>query len=242
MKYSDYEKKIYSVTKVLRFSYIHRIALILITAIIVGVSATLVGTKGIVFDLFSFKETYEYGEVDKGNTGAFMGSASFEYSLKGENKWSEEFPKYIGEYEARAKSSNNFGSQYYGNHREFKIVKKQIDVKVASSLITYGDEIKVTTSKLSFEDKLDSYSVSIKNKEESIWNVTPNTNALHIKNKDGEDVSDCYEFVAYSSPVQVKKRPISIKSADASKEYDGTPLVNDSFRYQFFKCPDLHDL
>lgn len=229
MKYSDYEKKIYSVTKVLRFSYIHRIALILITAAIVGVSATLVGTKGIVFDLFSFKDTYEYGEVDKGNTGAFMGSASFEYSLKGEDKWSEEFPKYIGEYEARAKSNNNFGSHYYGNHRQFRIVKKQVDIKVTSSLITYGDEIKVSTSKLSFNDKLDSYSVSVQNKEEAIWNVTPNVNSIHIKNSDGEDVTDCYEFVSYSSPVQVKKRPITIKSADASKEYDGTPLIDNSF-------------
>lgn len=228
MKYSDYEKKIYSLTKVLRFTYLYRAVFIAATAVTAVSIVTLVTTKGIVSnDYEGFKTEYVYGEVASPSTGAFMSDASFEYCLDGNERWTDEVPTLVGTYYARAKSRNNYGSYYYGKSQKFSITKKTIKVSVVPSSITYGEDIKVSTDSLPFDDKLETYQVNIENKESASWNVTPTS--VQIKNADGVDVSSCYNFVPETKKVKILKRPLSITSKDATKEYDGNPLSCNEF-------------
>lgn len=48
-----------------------------------------------------------------------------------------------------------------------------------------------------------------------------------IKNSSGEDVSSCYTINPIYGDITIDKRTVTLTSAEATKEYDGTPLTDD---------------
>jgi len=71
---------------------------------------------------------------------------------------------------------------------------------------------------------------------------TPNYFSVRILNKSGKDVTGEYDIDCQYGELQVIPRHIFIKSADASKAYDGNPLKSDAYEILTGKILDTHTL
>ena len=60
-----------------------------------------------------------------------------------------------------------------------------------------------------------------------------NTYTFTILDSEGVDVTNKYTITKLEGTITVNKRPISLRASDASKEYDGTPLVSNSKEYSW---------
>src|SRR5574344_355056 len=229
--YDEYVKQIQKAVSFRNWAFRFRFLLIGIGSFIAISAASLVGTKGLVTNAEAIGATYVYGEPLNYRCNAFMGTASYEFSTEGSNLWSAEQPRIPGHYRLRGKSSNNFGSSYYGPEQPFVIVPKPISLAPAESEITYGDSPTLALDvPLVTGDSLDSsYLFDYGDKTQDSWSITPKVSSVSIHNAKGEDVTSYYGHSPKTLPVAIRKRSITIQTQGASKTYDGTPLSQSSY-------------
>lgn len=230
MRYEEYEKKIIKKRKVWKFFFRFRVPLIITGVTIALVSGSLVGTKGVVIDKKTVYPTYIYGEGYEYESVSFLSDMAYEFAPIDSNEWTSTSPIRVGQYKMRSKSSNLFGSYYYGEVRTFEILPKEIDVEVMESSVTYG-ETPTIALELPFDDQLvDGYTFNIDGDlTTDKWNYTPDIGSLTIHDASGADVTNCYTLNVKPKDVDILPRTIAISTGSTSKIYDGAVLENQDF-------------
>ena len=167
-----------------------------------------------------------YGESLNFQAKAFLKSVTYEYS-NGRSKWSENLPTAPGSYEVRAVSKGIFGNLKYSESQEFEIIPRDVTLTVMGYNYNYGDDIKLDGSLISGD------TASIVGFTTNVADIgrhtIPQDVDITIINKDGQDVSSCYNVTFEETEVSINKRQITINVTDAEKVYDGTPLSSDSY-------------
>ncbi len=79
MLYSEYSRKMAKVAVALNFVRKYKFVIIAVIAAILAIVATLLGTRGLVFDRHECPATIEYGTDFPYRAGAFLGDVRYEF-------------------------------------------------------------------------------------------------------------------------------------------------------------------
>ena len=220
------------VRKVLDFFHRFRFVFLGIIIAITAPLITLSVAKGSVTSVSKFEISYTYGEEITYSGSAFMGETSFEFRKKGETVWQEEAPKYVGEYEVRAKCKGNYGYKYSSVY-SFAIDPLEVSISIKNDHINYGDDHPALTYELLGGDTLNSdYTVNYADLTKNTTTALLDTSTLKVHNKDNEDITDCYAFTTEEKEITFNKSVINIKFADDfSTTYDGNGYTNDNWEH-----------
>ena len=223
MRYQQYKNKMMKIRKVIDFFYRFRFVFAgVITAVIAG-SIALDLSRGNITQTSDFKISYTYGEKVEGSGTAFMSKVTFEYRRKGEEEWSEEAPKYAGEYEARARSEGSHGYKYSEPYT-FEIKPYVTAFAIKDEKINFGDDSPELTYNLLPGDHIEEdYVVEYADLTEKKTTAKLDVNSVRIVNSDNIDVTDCYEVTTEEKEIEFIPSPITF----TFKEVDPYPFVGD---------------
>lgn len=232
MRYSNYKKKMQRVRKVLDF--FHRFRFVFI-GIIIAITAPLVTlniTKGNITKVSTFEVSYTYGEGMTYSGSAFMGEVSFEFRKVGEEEWTEQEPRYVGQYEVRAKCKGNYGYKY-SSVSTFDITPKEVPVTIKNDNINFGDDHPALTYELLAGDTLNTdYLVNYADLTSPTTTALLDTSTLKVTDNAGVDVTNCYSFTTEEKEISFNKATINIKFADnVVTTYDGNEYTNDGWEH-----------
>ncbi len=194
--------------------------LVLLLALI----GTLLGITGIVVGE-EFPMSVTYGEALNFEAKAVFRDARVEYRAVG-GEWSSEEPRLVGEYEARGVSESVTGGDRFGEAIRFTIVPRPVDVTVSSDDIVYGDAPSAS-AELAYGDRLSA--VSFKYEWQTSVRCLISVSSALILNEEGADVTNCYALNFPRDSIGITPRPITVRTAAAEKEYDGTPLTAEGY-------------
>ena len=235
MRYEEYENKIRKRAKAKRILRFFRLPLIGLSVLIVALIVTLLQVKGIVTEETQFMKTYTYGESFSATASTFLdGDVIYEYCLEGSNEWTTDPPKHPGNYQARAVSSNGFGVPTYGAVQMFSIEPLKAEVEIATDKFTYGNQPVISyhlegsdEDGLFMNDTIVDYSLNYDDFSKSKTSVQVDKSSIKVVNQEGEDISDCYDFICKPRDVTILPIPLTIEFGGGEKVYDGTPLTAD---------------
>ena len=223
MQYENYEKKVARIEKALKFVFRHLGLFLLGFGIVLAGIATLLGTKGIITENSSCPESIIYGEGLDYEAKAFISDVQYEYSPKGKDKWSTEFPKDPGEYEVRAAAKALFGYRY-GEEQTFTVLPRETNVDIASRDVIYGNDPALSLS-LAYGDRVGEAHFDY-NEDRTVARLDPDS--IVIVDEKGTDVTDRYSLKMNATEWKIitRDRPLTVSSESAEKVYDGTALTN----------------
>lgn len=221
MRYQQYKNRMLKIRKVIDFFYRFRFVFAgVITAIVAG-SIALDVSKGSIVETSKFKVSYIYGEKIEGSGSAFMSKVTFEYRRKGEDEWSEEAPKYAGEYEARAKSEGNHGYKYSEPY-SFEIKPYVTTFAIKDERINFGNDSPELTYDLLPGDRVEgTYTVHYEDLTQTSTNAELDLSSIKIYNSDNVDVTACYEFSTEPKEISFIPAPLTFNFA----KVDSYPFV-----------------
>ncbi len=228
MIYDNFKQKLNKIKKVLSEIHRFRIPILSALAVIVAVTATLLGTNGIIYAEGTCMSVVTYGEKVSYQATAFMSSVSYEYYDPATELWTEDFPLYPGKYRVRTVAEGSFGSLRYGKEQDFEIVAKTVDVSVSEETLPYKDRPTVK-AELIKGDRVECFSFRYTGLGTDEVYVQPILGEISVYNSRGVDVSACYDINAVKTPIVFTERPLQIAVADASKVYDGQPLTSETY-------------
>lgn len=211
-----------------RFRFVFLGAVIAITAPLVTLSIM----KGNITDVSTFEASYTYGQGFTYSGSAFMGEVSFEFRKKGDTEWTTEEPRYVGDYEVRAKSKGNYGYKYSAV-TTFSIDPKEVPVTIKNNNINFGDDSPALTYELLPGDTLNKdYIVNYADLTATTTTASLDLSTLKVTNKENKDVTDCYTFTTEDKEISFNKQTINIKFADdIVTKYDGNDYANDEWEH-----------
>ena len=224
MQYERFESKVIKVANFLKLISKHMAKIIVAGSVLLLAIAALLFSKGIVLGSESYPTLITYGEELGYKAKAFLSKVTYEYRNSSGGDWTAEVPVSPGDYQVRAVAKALFGYRY-GDGEDFTIAKKEVTVTVSDKAMIYGDDFLVTAD-MAYNDKVvcDAFEY---NKDKT--KVTVNVNSIHAYDEDGNDVSDRYVFSTTEKSIVYNKRKITIKTSDATKTYDGTPLKSEAY-------------
>ena len=224
MQYEKYEARVAKIANVMKFIFRHMKKIILCLSLIVVVTGTLLGTKGIIVSAESCPAELTYGDGLDYSANAFLSSVKYEYRAKDSEEWTSEMPVLPGEYYVRAVAEALFGYRY-GDEELFVLKPRPITVSVSGSGYTYGEKPTLVAD-TAFSDTLvcDSFDYSA-----DMTKITAIKSAIKVTSADGKDVTSSYEITAAEGNVKINPRPISISIPDKSKTYDSTALSSSEY-------------
>lgn len=232
MRYQNYKAKMMKIRKVLDVFYHLRFVFIGVAVVTAASITTLDLTKGNITEVSKFEISYTYGDDIQYSGSAFMGNVSFEFRRKGEESWTEDKPRFVGKYEARAKSLGNHGYKY-SDISSFEIKPYKVDVSITSSTISFGCDNPALTYTLLPGDTLNKdYIVNYEDKTVKETKASIDETSLKVTDKDGVDVTSCYEFTCEDKDITFAPAPIVV-TFDENKilTYDGNEYTNDGFKF-----------
>ena len=153
-----------------------------------SVSAFLlsIGKVNIITDC---QEEVVYGDNLEFSAKAFLKKVSYEYST-GRGKWQTTLPTEPGSYQVRAVSKGIFGNLKYSESQSFEIIPRDVKLTVNGYNYSYGDDIKLSGSLISGDTAtIVGFTTSVSDVGKQI---IPEDVEITIINKDGQDVSNCY--------------------------------------------------
>lgn len=212
MRYQQYKNKMMKIRKVLDFFYHLRFVFLGIIVVIVAAAITLDVSKGSITETSKFEISYKYGEKISYSGEAFMGNVSFEFRRANTNdEWSEEEPRYVGKYEARAKSLGNHGYKY-SDITTFDITPIEATVAIKDDRVNFGPDFKpaITCSLLPGDTLSKDYKVTYDSLVDESTNATVDLTSLQVFDKDNVDVTSCYTFVTEPKLLQYNKEKLVI--------------------------------
>lgn len=233
MLYDSYKNKILKWASVRDFVFKHKIFFCLCLAVLVAVLSTLLYFKGNFTSTFTCDEQFIYGERLNVKSSAFLAFTDYEYREKGSEEWSNSKPTKPGDYEVRALANTVFGRNY-SNVLTFSIEKKKVEIGAIESDVGYGDT-PTFGGNLGYDDYLDQsllkYSKGVVGGDFK-QNFKVDISSVVIKNKQGENVTSCYDITCPVRSVQILKREITLKVENASKVYDGESLSSSNYNLE----------
>ena len=217
-RYSDYEKKIAPWVKAKNFVVRHRVLLLCLAAASACAAVVLTSTKGVVKEETVISDHITYGQILSYSASAFMGDVSYEFSPAEEESWTSVVPNAVGSYKMRAKSSNSFGGDYYGDVHYFTIDPMEISCSLASTEYAYGSKPGLSIE-LSGSDKVASYEIVYDDisKEKPTASITN----LKIENEAGGDATNNYKITFVDSEVSLGKGSLELTFDTKTYVYDG---------------------
>ena len=229
MRYDSYESKIVKIANIFKFIFKHKIKIMISMAVMLTTTVTLLATKGIIVGAKECPDEILYGETLEYSPGAFISDINYEYSSDAEN-WTSEHPILPGSYYVRAVSNASFGERY-GEPQSFRILPKPIEVKIKNTNVEYG-KLPEISAELEYGDVLSCdgfiYSPS---ENAGTKNVTPDMRNLKLTDKNGLDVSFCYQITPVTLQMTVVPREVNLTVHDSSKIYDGLPLTPSGYTW-----------
>lgn len=248
MLYENYQKKILRVAGVL--AKIVRLLPLIITAmaLVIATVVTLLAVKGTVGELSCSTEVV-YGEQVQCEAKAFLSRVRYEYSADG-STWSEEHPRFPGNYWVRAVGNGSFGGEKYGEPKSFTVLPKKITVSVAESEIVYGDVLSLSADTVyndvaacdryitddkwlatgiadTYPELVDPYGGLAYFKK---LEITPDSKNITILDENGNDVTACYTFETITTDITLKYREITVLVESATHIYDGIPFSFEEYK------------
>lgn len=219
MRYDKYLNRINKLNKVINGIYRLRFVLASVASVtLVGV-LTFEFTKGIV-KLENFdKVEFVYGDIVSASSSAFANYAEVEYREVSQDEWNKEAPIYPGNYQVRGVSKNGFGSKTTSDPIDFTIRPKDVEVSISESQITYGDLPHVSASLFGI-DKISTYKVKYDDEFTNKTKAVVDKKSVVIVDKEGKDVSFCYNITAKERELDVLPRSIFVSFADNEKLFD----------------------
>lgn len=232
MKYSSYKARMQKIRKVMDFFYRLRFVFLGIVVVITSSLLALSIAKGSITEVSTFEISYRYGEDITYSGSAFMGEVSFEFRKKGEQEWSEEKPKYVGDYEVRAKCKGNYGNKY-SSVSTFSIDPIEAPITIKNNHIDYGDDHPPLTYQLLSGDRInDDYKVNYEDLSANTTTALLDLSTIQIFDSDNVDVTNCYTLSTEEKEVTFNKSIINIKFDDnIVKKYDGGSYTNDGWEH-----------
>ena len=227
MLYSEYSRKMAKVAVALNFVGKYKFVIIAVIAAILAIVATLLGTRGLVFDRHECPATIEYGTDFPYRAGAFLGDVRYEFRAADGGEWTGETPTRAGKYLVRAVSSRTGGANSYGEVHEFEIVPKVTDIVIADSVV-YG-EIPDCTAELAYGDRLVCEKFEYHDLSQTATEVRAVVSEVKAIAANGDDVTSSYSFVSRYDTIVFKPREIEITVPDAVSEYDGMPFSSSKY-------------
>ena len=228
MRYDEYRKKMLKVKKVLDFFHRFRYVIIgtisSITIATITIVLTLDLSKGNIMETSDFSISYTYGEKISYSGTAFMGEVSYEFRRANTNDpWTEEEPRYVGTYEARAKSKGNHGYKY-SNVSTFSINKKDTPISLKYDKVNYGDDSPELSYTLLAGDTLEKdYTVTYERYDLNETTAYVDISSLKVFDQNKVDVTNCYNFIDEGSPITFNKQKITVHFVEPEEyTYDGT--------------------
>ena len=229
-RYDQYVEKILSLRRTLDILHHYRILLILVAALILGAILSLMAVIG-HFTAIPTDCTYFYGETPSLGADAFLSGISYEFSQE-DSIWHAGLPQVPGTYRVRALSINGFGKTRHSKDAEVTILPRSLSVTIRPESIPYGDSLQeaalaaTAISGLSDGDQVAHLSHDLKRHTKDTYAVT--LSDLRIQNAAGQDVTDCYTFIAPESTFTVIPRPVTVQTENANKVYDGQPWTDET--------------
>ena len=215
MLYKNYKNRLEKIAKIIDFIKKHRTLILSCIGVLLALSIAFVAVRGTITSPINISSTeIVYGEQISCEADALFRKVDFEYKKDGESEWVGGYPEKAGAYLVRGYALNSFGSKNYTDEKAVIIKPKPIDLKPATSVITYGEVPKVVGSLIN-GDSVDQESVLL-NFEKTVGNVsfTVESDSVKILNKNGEDVTYCYEIITPETTVVVNKKHVRRNAFD----------------------------
>ena len=219
MLYQEYKSKIEKRMAFWKRLRRWRVPIITVLAIVLLLAISFVATKGMVTGDTLLDEKIEYGKEPVFSAKALFADVWYEYKTAEGGEWTREAPTEMGEYRVRAVSKGIFG-QRYGEEAVFYIVPRVIEVSVDGERVVYGEN-PLPTASLAFEDRVICGEFVFADTTKPSTEVTPVLSSIVIKDKDGADVTHCYQISVKTKTVFFDKRDITVIVDSKETEYNG---------------------
>lgn len=230
MGYEEYERRILRIHEWKKRIYKFRYVISSLLLFCLALFFTLFSTKGLIIQDSILNEEYTYGEPINRNSSAFMASApDYQYKSESSTDWSYEVPTHPGTYSSRSVSLGNYGNPLYGKTQKFRIVKRKADVAITSQLVEYGNLPSIDCNLVN-GDSVYSYNVVYSDitKEKTQAEVKKDDFIIH--DKDGNDVTDCYDFTFRKSDIEILPVPLHFVLESKTSTYDSSILVGGVYK------------
>lgn len=230
--YKDYEAKVAKIAKKFAFVKRHKFPIIGIVVTLFTFLFTMLGVSGIIQkDLSLNKQEFVYGEpISFEKSTAFISSTHYEYALDETNPtWTDVVPTTVGDYLMRTYTYNGYKVKRYGATSKFRITPKEIDLKITSQYVVYGEKpFTNADSVLNKGDSIEYIGVNYENLSSiqpgDSTNVEIDTNSIQILNAKGDDVTSSYSIKTEKQYLRINRRELTLTSNSLSKDYDGIEL------------------
>ena len=219
MLYQEYKLKIEKRMAFRKRLRRYRVPIIAACAIVLALALAFVITKGMVTGSQLSNDKIEYGNEPDFSAGALFADAWYEYRKSNDTEWSTKIPVEMGEYYVRGVSRGIFGIRY-GEEKLFSIVPRVIEVYADGERVKYGEN-PTPTADLAFDDRVycDQFVFADTTREKT--DVTPVLEAIVIKDKNGTDVTGCYQIKVKAREIAFNKRDITLIIDSKETEYNG---------------------
>ena len=231
MLYQDYKNKINKRVKIRRLLRRYRVPIISAISLIIILIVSFMTTKGMVFDDSLENVKIEYGNKPSFTASAVFSDVRYEFSRASENNWTATIPVLMGDYKMRIVSNGVFGERY-SSEQFFSIVPRKISVVTNTPSVVYGENPSVTAS-LAFDDSVVCSKFVFEDRTMQQTNVTPVKEAVRVIDKNGEDVTECYDVFVESASITFTKRDITLTVGSVNIDYN-----NEYFSHEVWEVTD----
>jgi len=224
--YERYENRIKKVAKIKNQMYRFRILIISTFSVIMATIIVLLSIKGNITSLPSIPQELIYGEEIAPTSTALFTGVSYEYR-QANGDWSPEVPKRAGEYEVRSVADATIGTKH-SEPVKFTILPKNIDLKIKSNRVNYGEYPIFNTDVLIKGDRIKEYTFTYDDLKANKTLANLNMASIVIVDENDIDVTASYNISFYNNEAQeISFIPLNINLTPdgASKIYDGKELT-----------------
>ncbi len=239
MLYENYEKRILKVQKFLLGVKKYRFLIIAVAFVLLLAIGAFVFFKGAMTADLKGDLVYTYGEqISVSGAKCFCGRAEYEFSSDGGSSWNKESPLLPGHYSVRAVSKRAFGRKDVGKPVSLKINRKAVEIGYEDKRPLYDAKDVGIYASLVGGDEITNYELECNYFSKRDAEVIVKKASLKVRNKDGKDVTEAYEFQIEKYRLLLDKMKLVIKATDAEKVYDGQPLFSDRYEMTEGKLAD----
>ncbi len=237
MLYQSYKNKLEKRRR--RFERFWRFRLLFLFALLMLLAAAgaLMGVKGQVTKV-TVPGRFSYGEPLSMQASSVFGGAGFEYRLQGTEKWSGKMPRAAGVYECRAVGKSIVGTNRPGEIYLFTIDPARTVVRVADGSLVYG-EAPSFSADLYYDDVLHVANYTVEERDGAI-NIVADPEAISVLSAEGEDVTASYIFDVADRDVKEIARPLTVRTASHTFEYDGKPHADEALTLEGYGLAGGH--
>ena len=230
MRYQQYKNRMLKIRKIIDFFYRFRFVFAAVITVIIAGAITLDVTKGNITETSSFEISYKYGEDFTYSGEAFMGEVTYEFRKVGTEEWTEKKPRYVGTYEARAKSKGSHGYKY-SDVSTFSITKIDTPISIIGDNVNFGEDKPALSYSLLNGDTLMNYRVNYGDLTKTTTTADIDLNSLVVLDKDNVNVTDCYNFITETKNITFNKIRLAIhfKNHDAYAYNGVDSFSNDAY-------------